>query len=282
MQPFIFVGPASRGLGLALTRHLLATTKLPIYATHRSGSPEDLHAHILSPLSKNVGVAKDTSIDPARLRLLKMDLTQEESISAAANQLEQNLKQQYDGKKTYLHTAFFTGGVLHPERSPSDLDVLKLQETFQINTISHLLAIKHFSRFLPPARTPLSELVGTEGLEGSSGKLARWVHVSARVGSVSDNKLGGWYSYRASKAALNQIVKTFDLQLQQKRIPAVAVGVHPGTVRTDFSREFWGGVKEGKLFEPEYAAERLVEVVNGLEEKQRGRIWDWRGEEVTP
>jgi NAD(P)-dependent dehydrogenase (short-subunit alcohol dehydrogenase family) len=108
------------------------------------------------------------------------------------------------------------------------------------------------------------------------------VHLSARVGSVSDNRLGGWFSYRASKAALNQVVKTFDIHLQQKKVPAIAVAMHPGTVKTDLSKDFWGGVKEGKLFEPEFSARSMVEVVNGLKVEQRGRVWDWEGKEVIP
>ena len=126
------------------------------------------------------------------------------------------------------------------------------------------------SRFLPRP----SQDVG--------GAAAKWVHVSARVGSVSDNRLGGWYSYRASKAALNQVVHTFDLYLAQKRLPAICVGVHPGTVKTGLSKDFWSGVPKEQLFEPEYAAERLAQVVSGLQEDQRGKIWDWKGTEVKP
>jgi NAD(P)-dependent dehydrogenase (short-subunit alcohol dehydrogenase family) len=142
--PFIFVGPASRGIGLALTRHLLRTTQLPVYATHRSGSSEDVHAHILEPLGS--AVAAD------RLRLLRMDLREEESIAGAAAALAADLRAHTE--EAYLHTAFFTGGVLHPERSPADLGAHTMAETFQLNTLSHLLAIKHFARFLPRARAP--------------------------------------------------------------------------------------------------------------------------------
>jgi NAD(P)-dependent dehydrogenase (short-subunit alcohol dehydrogenase family) len=100
------------------------------------------------------------------------------------------------------------------------------------------------------------------------------------VGSISDNKTGGWYSYRASKAALNQVLHTFDVQLRMKKRAAMAVGVHPGTVKTDLSREFWSSVPKEKLFEPEYAAEKLVEVVSNLKEDQRGLVWDWAGKRV--
>ena len=116
----------------------------------------------------------------------------------------------------------------------------------------------------------------------TASSLAKWVHVSARVGSVSDNRLGGWYSYRASKAALNQVIRTFDLHLQAKKLPAICVGVHPGTVKTDLSKAFWKGVPPGKLFEPDFAAEKLAEVVRKLGAAQRGRVWDWKGDEVKP
>ena len=255
--PFILIAPASRGLSLALTRHYLRNTKFPVYATHRSDSPDSIRKTMLADLP---------TVDPARLNLLKLELTSEESVSNAAETLSSMLP----NKDAYMHTAFFTGGVLHPERRPGDLNASTLQETFNVNVISHLLLTKHFSRFLP--RT--TQLQGLEP--------AKWVHVSARVGSISDNHLGGWFSYRASKAALNQVIRTFDLYLQAQKTPAMCVGVHPGTVKTDLSKEFWSGVPKEKLFEPEYAAERLFEVVNGLEENQRGRIWDWAGKEVLP
>lgn len=173
-----------------------------MYATHRSGSADEHKENILSTL-------KDVNSD--RLTLLKLDLTSEDSIGAAADALSSKA-----GKGSYLHTGFFTGGMLHPEKQPSDLDMESLQATFQTNVISHLLLIKHFSRFLPQ---------GSDKVDG----MAKWVHVSARVGSISDNKRGGWYSYRSSKAALNQVIKTWDLQLQMKKTPSMCVGVHPGT-----------------------------------------------------
>jgi len=107
--------------------------------------------------------------------------------------------------------------------------------------------------------------------------------MSARVGSISDNRLGGWYSYRASKSALNQVIKTFDNHLMtMSGEKAVAVGLHPGTVKTGLSREFWGSTKKEKLFEREWVAERLVEVGSGVGVEGRGRVWDWEGKEVPP
>jgi NAD(P)-dependent dehydrogenase (short-subunit alcohol dehydrogenase family) len=191
MNQFILVAPASRGFSRALTRHFLQNTKLPVYATHRSGNADDVKSDILSPL-------KD--VDPSRLRLLPLNLRDESSIKSASVMLSESLQ----GDDATMNMGWFTGGVLYPERQPADLDIEKIRETFEVNVISHLLLIKHFAHFLPKADPR------TDG----ERELSKWVHMSARVGSVSDNKRGGWYSYRSSKAALNQVVKTFDIQLQ--------------------------------------------------------------------
>ncbi len=255
----MLIAPASRGLSLALTRLYLRTTNLPVYATHRSSSENDVRDRILADIP---------DVDPKRLHLLPMELTSEKSIADAAHQLKQTFNA---NERPYVHTAFFSGGVLHPERQPSDFKEDDIAQTFAVNVISHLLCIKHFSQFLPSTNPPESPDV-----------LSKWVHTSAPFGSISDNRLGGWYSYRASKSALNQVIRTFDLHLQRKKTPAICVGVHPGTVKTDLSKDFWGGVPKEKLFEPEKAAGYLAGVVGDLQVEQRGRVWDWKGEEVVP
>lgn len=107
--------------------------------------------------------------------------------------------------------------------------------------------------------------------------------MSARVGSTTDNKLGGWYSYRASKAGVNSFTKSLDLYLNTRAgDKAMAIAYHPGTVKTGLSKEFWGNVKEEKLFSAGYAVERMLEVVRGVGIEGRGRCWDWKGEEVLP
>ncbi|KAI9058254.1 NAD-P-binding protein [Trametes sanguinea] len=276
MPPFILISPATRGLSLALIRHYLRTTSLPVFGTYRPHplntaqprTPESVRDHILGPLT-----GTHSAVDPARLHLLPLDFTSEESIASAADALARVLPQ---NAHSYIRIAFFLAGVLYPERQPADLLLKNIAETFELNVIAHLLLIKHFSRFLPPSTSAQS------GENSAGSSLAKWVHVSARVGSISDNALGGWYSYRASKAALNQVIRTFDLHLQAKKLPAISVGVHPGTVKTDLSKAFWSSVKPGKLFEPAYAAERLAEVVKDLGKAQRGKVWDWKGEEVKP
>lgn len=255
--PFVIVSPASRGLSLALARHYLRQTSLLVYATHRSPHEDAIRDRIMSGLPPTV--------DSNRLTLIPLELTSEKSIASASDFLAMRLP-----SNACLDTAWITGGVLHPEKSPQDIEASSLLESFKINVFSHLLMIKHFSRFLPEY---------SDGIQPSAG-LSKWVHVSARVGSISDNRRGGWYSYRSSKAALNQVIKTFDLQLQmqKKRKSSIAVGVHPGTVKTDLSKEFWN--TSPQLFDPEDVVDRLVTVVNNLSEEDRGKVWDWAGKQV--
>ena len=180
----------------------------------------------------------------------------------------------------HLRLAFSIPGILYPEKSPSQLDHEHLTQTFAVNTIGPLLLTKHFSPFLPTKRLSLSsQTPSPEGLPAHSV----WLNMSARVGSTSDNGLGGWYSYRASKAGVNSITKSFDQWLKVRSGDnAMAIAYHPGTVKTGLSKEFWGNVKEGKLFEPEYAVEKMGEVVRSVGVEGRGRCWDWKGAEILP
>lgn len=186
------------------------------------------------------------------------------SLSNAASEIKNHFP------KDHLQYAFSTAGTLHPERSPADLDAENIRETLHVNLLGPLLVLKHFSPFLPMRKTPRPNPAP-----------AVWANMSARVGSISDNRLGGWYSYRATKAGVNSVTKTFDIHLARVAGErAFAVSLHPGTVKTEMSREFWGGVKEGRLFTPEFSAEKLVGVVMGLVVEQRGMFWDWEGKKV--
>lgn len=197
----------------------------------------------------------------------------EDSIAQAAAEC----KSLFDPKDSYLHLAFAVPGILFPEKSPKQIEHDDALLTFRTNTLGPMMLIKHFGDLLPRKSTAL----GTD-LQGLPAQ-AVWATMSARVGSIADNSLGGWYSYRASKAAVNQVTKTFDNHLKTSAgHKAIAISMHPGTVKTEFSKEFWGNVRQGKLFEPEYSAERLVDVVVKTDEESRGRCWDWKGDEVLP
>lgn len=135
-------------------------------------------------------------------------------------------------------------------------------EGFAINAIGPALVAKHVLPLLP-----------------REGK-AVFAALSARVGSISDNRLGGWYGYRASKAALNQLIRTLSIELARQRKDAICVGLHPGTVDSPLSRPFQSSVE--RLFTPMFAAERLLTVIEGLDVTQSGQLLAWDGSTIAP
>lgn len=288
------ISPASRGIGFALARRILQTTNAPVVATAR----KDLD-------KTKEQLLEGLDIDEKRLRVLRLDVTgkclgqctfadfkMDQSTKQTPMGLTSNVdessiadaaaacKEQFKPGDHQLQLAFYVPGLLFPEKAPSQIDAKDALLTFQTNTLGPMLMIKHFSSFLPKKRAEISE---HEDMMEGLPHAASMAIMSARVGSISDNKLGGWYSYRASKAGVNQVVKTFDNYLRTSSgDKALAVALHPGTVKTEFSKEFWGGVKKEKLFEKEWVAERLVDVVRQVGVDGRGKCWDWDGKEVPP
>ncbi|CAP68076.1 uncharacterized protein PODANS_1_19400 [Podospora anserina S mat+] len=257
-KPWILLTPSTRGISHSLLHHLLRTTPstIPILTTTRSPS--------LPP----------SYPESDRLHVVNLDVKDESAIQSAA----EKARELFPPTTHHLHLALTLPGILltPPEKSISQITEPSLLETLRVNTLGPVLLMKHFVPFLPKRSAPLEP---TEGLPPH----ATWLSVSARVGSMTDNRLGGWYSYRLSKSALNSAVKTLDLELQQKSASkCIAVGYHPGTVKTDLSRGFWSGVPEANLFSPDDAAEKLWNVITSLNPSQRGKIWDWKGEEVPP
>ncbi len=157
-----------------------------------------------------------------------------------------------------LHTAQGTG----PEKSLRELTAQTMQDIFAANTIAPALAAKHFLPLLP-----------------KSGR-AIFSALSARVGSISDNQLGGWYSYRASKSALNQILKTAAIELSRSKPDAICVGLHPGTVDTNLSKPFQGNVPAGKLFTADQSANYLIRTMSDMSAHQSGQVLAWDGSPV--
>ena len=104
--------------------------------------------------------------------------------------------------------------------------------------------------------------------------------LSARVGSIEDNRLGGWYSYRASKAALNQILRTLAIETARTRPDAIVVGLHPGTVASDLSAPFRSPAARPAPFSPEDAARHLLGVLDRLSPAQTGRLYAWDGQPI--
>jgi NAD(P)-dependent dehydrogenase (short-subunit alcohol dehydrogenase family) len=200
------------------------------------------------------------ALDP-RVSWLSCDVTDEDSIAAAAAAC------QTSGPADLIIN---TIGVLHeegsirPEKGLRDLDGAMLTRLFQINAIGPALVLKHFSPLLARDRRAI------------------FASLSARVGSISDNKAGGWYGYRASKAALNQFIKTAAVELAIKRPSAICVGLHPGTVRSQMSEPFLQRYTRNEIFEPATAAAHLLSVIGTLVPSDSGKVFGWDGQEILP
>lgn len=270
-RPWILVCPSSRGLGHVLTRHLLRNTTVPILATART-DPTGVKDRLLDDIKHD----REAS---ARLHVVQLDVTDEPTVEEASREAARL----FPRDTHHLHLGLAIPGILYPEKSARQVDAATALETYRVNALGPLLLMKWFEEFLPRKRTQFALGKGTHGAVRLP-EHAVWLNMSARVGSISDNRKGGWYSYRSSKAAVNSLTKSFDLQLAARSgDKAIAMAYHPGTVRTDLSRDFWETVPKEKLFEPEFAAEKMVEVVTekvGLD--GRGRCWDWKGEEILP
>ncbi|AIT09339.1 short-chain dehydrogenase [Candidatus Francisella endociliophora] len=182
--------------------------------------------------------------------------------------IEKAAKDVYE-KSGAISLVFVATGILHtseikPEKALKELSADKFIELFKANTIFPALVAKHFIPKL------------------SKDTKSVFAAVSARVGSISDNKLGGWYAYRASKAALNMFIKTVSIETKRVNPNTVIVGVHPGTVDSHLSEPFQARVPQGKLFTPEYSASKLIDVLNDLKVDDSGKCFAWDGKEVLP
>lgn len=198
--------------------------------------------------------------DP-RVTTLAIDLEDEDSLkqAAAGCQVE-------GGVDLIVNTIgiLHEGDTIHPEKGLKDLDRETMARLFAVNTIGPALVMKHFAPLLARDRRAIL------------------ASLSARVGSISDNKAGGWYSYRASKAALNQVIRTASIELAARRPQVICVGLHPGTVRSAMSEPFLQRYHRNEIFEPETAAAALLSVLGGLTPAQTGKIFAWDGQEIQP
>lgn len=197
------------------------------------------------------------SIEGARHHII--DYSNEESIENAA-------KNAADGDMFDL--AIVATGILHddarnisPEKSLRDLSAKNFEALFAANTIFPALAAKHFLPLMRKDRRAVLALL------------------SARVGSISDNQIGGWYAYRASKVALNMVIKNAAIEMGRRHKDMIVMGLHPGTVDSDLSRPFQGGVKH-EIFSPAQASAYLLDVIAKATPKDSGKCLAWDGEEV--
>jgi NAD(P)-dependent dehydrogenase (short-subunit alcohol dehydrogenase family) len=207
-------------------------------------------------------VLEESGVFARTLRLTRagtpaLDIANEESIALAA---QTAAAAALPVRLVFVATGFLHNEKTRPERSLRDISPEHMAKAFAVNAIGPALALKHFLPLLP-----------------KTGK-AVFAVLSAKVGSIGDNKLGGWHSYRASKAALNQIVRTASIELARSRPDAICVAMHPGTVDTALSGPF---AKRGlDVRPPDAAARQLVDVIAALTPRQNGAFLDYRGGEL--
>lgn len=190
----------------------------------------------------------------------RIDVSDEASVRAAAERV---------GLDGPVGLVLVASGLLHgpgiaPEKALKSLDPAAMAAVFAANTIGPALVAKHFIPLMP-----------------RQGR-AVFAALSARVGSIGDNRLGGWYSYRASKAALNQILRTLAIEVRRTRPDAVVVGLHPGTVRTALSRPFRPDADSPGTLGPDAAATHLLTTLAGLTPAESGGVFAWDGEPIPP
>ncbi|EAQ30312.1 hypothetical protein NAP1_06030 [Erythrobacter sp. NAP1] len=206
----------------------------------------------------HVGSRSGSAPEGAAFRPFTFDLTDENSIAETARSMKNAPPELVLVASGVLTLSDGTG----PERTYKRLDPEKMAQVFAINTIGPAIIAKHMLAFMPRDRRFV------------------FAALSARVGSISDNGLGGWHSYRASKAALNMLLRNFALETGRTHKQGVIVGLHPGTVDTQLSEPFQTNLPEGQLTTPDEAAAMLLDVMSGLDADDSGKVFDFAGKEV--
>lgn len=233
---------ASQGIGLGFVRHLLVSDRFDcLFATYRQ------------PETATGLLALQT--DP-RLQCLPLEATEEGEIAQLAAKIQ--------GQGRGLDLVINCVGVLHqgdlqPEKSLRQIDADQLLRYFQINSIPAILLAKH-----------LQPLLKQEGR-------TVFANLSAKIGSIEDNRIGGWYGYRASKAALNMLLKTAAIEYSRKNPHTIIVALHPGTTDTRLSEPFQRNVPPEKLFAVDRTVAQLLTIIAGLTEADTGAFFSWDG-----
>jgi NAD(P)-dependent dehydrogenase (short-subunit alcohol dehydrogenase family) len=240
---------ASRGIGLAMVHNMLGRAKVRrVYAASR---------HAL--LSDELVALKAEHGD--RLQVLSVDSTREDDIVRLANEVRE--------RDQRLHWLINCAGLLHdpargirPEKKLEQVDTAQLEALFRLNAFAPILLAKHFLALL------------------NHDCPACFASLSARVGSIADNQLGGWYSYRASKAAQNQFLRTFAIEAQRRAPYLTVLALHPGTTDTGLSKPFQKNVPAEKLFNTAYVARQLLDLVLTRPASDSGGFLAWDGSAI--
>lgn len=206
------------------------------------------------------GFAVDRLSRSAAPSRISVDITNELSVAAAASALSVKAPFQI----VIVASGILQNAEVRPEKTFRDLRSETLLTYFAVNSVGPALVAKHFIPLLPAVGRSVFAVL------------------SARVGSITDNELGGWYGYRASKSALNMLVKTLAIEMNRTRPDAICVALHPGTVDTDLSKPFQKNVPTNRLFSSKTAAEQLLQVIRELTPAQSGGCFGWDGDRILP
>lgn len=232
---------SSGGIGSALVTALLADTSIACVHT----------------VSRSASDAAD-----ARLKHYLVSSVDEDAVSDACKRMQE------EGGFSLifccigmLHEASASGQV-QPEKKLESINTQTLTHYFQVNTIAPLNWLKNIPKLLPVS---IKSTV---------------VFFTARVGSIEDNHLGGWYGYRASKAALNMLIKTAQVELSRRSPQTILVSYHPGTVDSALSKPFQKNIPEGKLLTPEFTVSQLLSILPTLTEQGAPHYIDWQGRPI--
>lgn len=200
--------------------------------------------------------------NPDRLNIIQLDTTEPNSILNAANEVSKI--------HSHVNLLLNVSGLLHvpnqikPETNLQRCTLQSLETVFATNAFGPLLCSQAFESLL-------------QSSEGTEEKPAVIGNLSARVGSISDNRLGGWYAYRGSKAALNQLSKTMSIEFARRRNKIAVVLLHPGTTDTDLSKPFQKNVPPEQLFSKERTVKQLLNILDGVTMKATGSFYAWDG-----
>lgn len=260
-RTYLIVG-GTGGIGRAMIQQLVNGTASDNDNNNNNNKTDNSgkqDIHVFATYHRNI-----PDFEAENLHWVPMNICEEQSIEQAAKVIQQNTP--------HIDWIINCVGLLHtatqqPEKALRQVDTEFFLQNMQVNALASLLIAKHFRPLLAKSAR-------------SNDKPAVFATISARVGSISDNQLGGWYSYRMSKAALNMGMKNLSIEWNRSLKNVCVVVMQPGTVNTQLSAPFQGNVAEGQLFSPAYSAECLLEVLNRMTAAQSGSFVDWAGESI--
>lgn len=203
------------------------------------------------------------------MQVVQLDLEDQNSIEEASS----DIRQKFNRVDVLLNVAGILGDAKStpgPERSISKLERSWIEKTMAVNVIGPIMLSKELFPLMKSKQ---------RGKKEEERPVSMIVNLSARVGSISDNELGGWYSYRFSKAALNQATRTMAHEL--KRQGTWTVALHPGTTDTDLSKPFQRNVQDGRLFPVDFTVDQLLNCIDSMTEEHSGGLYDWAGKAIS-